>query len=62
MPFQDNTIDISELQKADLTVGEVRDLILVLESVSAGLILPEPAATALQRLMEGRIAKKGITS
>jgi hypothetical protein len=56
-----NTIDISELQKADLTVGEFKDLILVLESVSAGLILTEPAATALQRLLEGRIAQKGTT-
>jgi hypothetical protein len=29
MPFQDNTIDIRELQKADLTVGDLKALVTV---------------------------------
>jgi hypothetical protein len=60
MPFQNNTIDISNLQKADLTIGDLRALITVLECATAHLLLPDEATAALDRL-RATAAQKGIT-
>jgi hypothetical protein len=50
MPFQDNTIDISDLQKADITVGDLKALVTLLECTTAHLLLPDEATMALEKL------------
>jgi hypothetical protein len=50
MAFQDNAIDIEGLKTADLTVGNVRDIVAVLEAATVHLILPPEAEAALERL------------
>jgi hypothetical protein len=56
MPFQDNTIDIADLQNITLSVGDLKALVTVLEAIATGLILPDEATQALERL---RIKAKG---
>jgi hypothetical protein len=48
--MKDNSIDIEHLKRADLTVGDVKAIITVLEAVTTGLILPDEANAALERL------------
>lgn len=52
MPFEDNKINIRDLQKTDITVGDIRALITVLDATSTGLILPLEAVVALDKLRE----------
>jgi hypothetical protein len=50
MAFKDNEIDISNLQKADLTIGDLRAIVTLLECATTHLILPDEATKALDRL------------
>jgi hypothetical protein len=52
MNIRDNQIDIRDLQKADITVGDLKALITILECATAHLLLPDEAAEALRRLIE----------
>jgi hypothetical protein len=54
--MKDNTIDIRHLQKADISNGDLQDIITVLECATSHLLLPDEAVLALERL---RKAVKG---
>jgi hypothetical protein len=55
---KNNSIDITDLQKADLTVGDLKDLVAVLECCSAHLVLPTAVEASLRRLVE-KVERKG---
>lgn len=59
MAYKDNEIDISDLKNAEITVGNLKDIVLILECSVNHLILPAEATAALDRL-RARIAQKGI--
>jgi hypothetical protein len=51
MAYKDNLIDTEHLKTVDLTVGDFRDLVTVLEGIiDLGLVLPDEATAALARL------------
>jgi hypothetical protein len=47
---KDNSIDITDLQNADLKVGDLRAIVTVLECATSHLLLPDEATKALERL------------
>jgi len=50
MPFKDNQIDIRDQMNADLTIGDLRAIVTLLECATSHLILPDEATQALDRL------------
>jgi ABC-type iron transport system FetAB ATPase subunit len=50
MAHKDNTIDITNLKNANLTVGNLKDIVRVLEYSTAILLLPDEVTAALDRL------------
>jgi hypothetical protein len=52
MAHKDNQIDIDHLKSADLTAGELHDIVRCLEASLGHLILPVEVDKALRRLME----------
>jgi hypothetical protein len=56
MPFEDNKINIDDLQNVSISVGDLRALVTVLEAATSHLIIPDEAATALARLQ--RLAER----
>ena len=48
--MKDNSIDISHLKKVDLTVGDLTDLIAIIDCLSAMFMLPITVTEALERL------------
>jgi ABC-type iron transport system FetAB ATPase subunit len=49
MAHKDNTIDITNLKNANLTVGNLKDIVRVLEYSTAILLLPDEVTAALDR-------------
>jgi hypothetical protein len=47
---RENSIDISDLQNVNISVGDLRALVTVLEAATSHLILPSEATEALARL------------
>jgi hypothetical protein len=50
MPFEDNSIDISDLQNVTISLGDLKAIVTVLEAATAHLILPNEVTAALGRL------------
>jgi hypothetical protein len=50
MKHQGNSIPIAHLQRADVTVGDLRAIIAVLDALAAPFVLPSDVAQALDRL------------
>jgi hypothetical protein len=48
--MRDNAIDIAHLQKADITNGDLQDIVVVLDTLSSMFVLPRQATDALDRL------------
>jgi hypothetical protein len=46
----DNSIDIDHLRRIDLSVQDIRDIITVLETATAHLLVPDEVVAALDRL------------
>jgi hypothetical protein len=49
---KDNSIDITDLQNADLKVGDLKAIVTILECATAHLLLPDEATKALERLQK----------
>jgi hypothetical protein len=49
---KDNSLDISDLKNAALSVGDVKDLITVLEAATAHLIVSDDVEASLERLRQ----------
>ena len=56
MPFEDNKINIDDLQNVSISVGDLRALVTVLEAATAHLILPAEVPAAIERLQ--RLAER----
>jgi hypothetical protein len=50
MAYKDTEIDIRDHMNADLTIGDLRAIVTVLEAATSHLLIPDEAATALDRL------------
>jgi hypothetical protein len=49
-PMHKDKLDIRNLQKAEITVGDISDIICVLECLTSMFVLPPEATDALERL------------
>jgi hypothetical protein len=50
MAYEDNSIDIDHLKTVTLNNGDLQDIVVVLDTVAAGLVLPQQTIDALDRL------------
>jgi hypothetical protein len=49
---KNNSIDITDLQNADLKVGDLKAIVTILECATSHLLLPDEATKALERLQK----------
>ena len=55
-----NQLNITNLQKAELTVGDLTNIVVVLDTLAAMFVLPVVATDALDRLR--KLIEKGTRS
>jgi hypothetical protein len=58
MAFEDNKIDIRDLQTVNIRVGDLRDIVTALEYATS-ILVPEPALVAALDRLRKLIDRKG---
>jgi hypothetical protein len=53
--MKDNPLVTDHLKTVDITVGDFRDIVLILECSTGHLLLPDKAIAAMHRLLEKAI-------